>query len=152
MLIAKIENQQVVDVADYTAMFPDTSFPPSGPSDEFLAENNCAKINLWLEHTDQQKLVSVEPYLLDGWVYTVKVEDKTAEELQADIDSQAAKIRSERNQRLADTDWTQLADAPVDSKLWSEYRQQLRDVTKQPNFPSVIIWPTQPDAVSQIKL
>jgi len=62
---------------------------------------------------------------------------------------QAAKIRAERNQRLAETDWTQLADAPVDSVLWSDYRQQLRDVTKQHNFPSVIIWPTQPDAISR---
>jgi hypothetical protein len=37
-------------------------------------------------------------------------------------------IRLWRNNRLKQTDWTQLADAPVDSEAWAVYRQQLRDI------------------------
>ena len=34
-----------------------------------------------------------------------------------------------RNLLLADSDWTQLPDAPVDAAAWAAYRQQLRDFT-----------------------
>jgi hypothetical protein len=50
-------------------------------------------------------------------------------------------MRQMRNAFLADSDWTQVADAPVDREAWATYRQQLRDfpATWQPgetaNFP-----------------
>ena len=53
-------------------------------------------------------------------------------------------IRAERNQRLADCDWTQLADAPVDTAAWSTYRQKLRDLTTQSGFPWDVVWPAKP--------
>ena len=37
-------------------------------------------------------------------------------------------VRLWRNAQLAATDWTQLADAPVDASAWATYRQQLRDL------------------------
>lgn len=40
-------------------------------------------------------------------------------------------IRTERNSLLHNTDWTQLADAPIESKtkkLYREYRKYLRDL------------------------
>lgn len=57
---------------------------------------------------------------------------------------QAKNVREERTRRLAACDWTQLADAPVDSLAWSNYRQQLRDLTTQPGFPHVVVWPNTP--------
>ncbi|MGA0926980.1 MAG: phage tail assembly chaperone [Burkholderiaceae bacterium] len=36
-------------------------------------------------------------------------------------------MRATRNQLLAASDWTQVADAPVDRAAWATYRQQLRD-------------------------
>jgi hypothetical protein len=36
-------------------------------------------------------------------------------------------MRIERNRLLADSDWTQTADAPVDQQAWATYRQALRD-------------------------
>ena len=51
---------------------------------------------------------------------------------------------TDRNQRLSDCDWTQLADAPVDRKSWAIYRKALRDLTKQDGFPWDINWPEQP--------
>jgi len=61
------------------------------------------------------------------------------------IDDEAAKnVRTERNKRLADTDWTQLADAPLDASPWATYRQALRDITIQPGFPHNVTWPEEP--------
>jgi len=59
-------------------------------------------------------------------------------------DEQAKRVRTDRNKRLADCDWTQLPDAPVDASAWATYRQDLRDVSAQPSFPWDISWPEQP--------
>lgn len=60
---------------------------------------------------------------------------------------QAADARDTRNVLLAATDWTQVADAPVDQPAWATYRQALRDVTGQAGFPDAIQWPTAPNEV-----
>ena len=57
---------------------------------------------------------------------------------------QAKSVRDDRNKRLTETDWTQVADAPVDKAAWATYRQALRDVPSQAGFPWDIQWPTQP--------
>lgn len=52
-----------------------------------------------------------------------------------------------RNALLAESDWTQLTDAPfsVEQKTnWAAYRQQLRDLTDQAGFPENIAWPSKP--------
>lgn len=53
--------------------------------------------------------------------------------------------RKERNRLLAASDWTQIADAPVDHAAWAVYRQALRDVPEQAGFPENVIWPTKPE-------
>lgn len=57
---------------------------------------------------------------------------------------QAAAVRADRKNRLAECDWTQVADAPVDKAVWATYRQALRDITKQAGFPWQVSWPDQP--------
>jgi hypothetical protein len=57
---------------------------------------------------------------------------------------QGKSVRDDRNKRLADCDWTQLPDAPVDAAIWAAYRQDLRDVTAQAGFPWEITWPEAP--------
>ncbi|WP_323780180.1 tail fiber assembly protein [Thalassovita sp.] len=52
--------------------------------------------------------------------------------------------RARRDRLLADSDWSQLPDAPVDRSAWQTYRAALRDVTEQPGFPQQINWPTKP--------
>ena len=54
------------------------------------------------------------------------------------------RMRILRNRLLAQSDWTQLADAPCDRAAWATYRQQLRDLpaTWQPG-PTVDI-PAEP--------
>lgn len=134
-------------VAHYKSVFPNTSFPSSGPSDEFLAEAGAYKVSVFKPYDQAtQKLVGCEVYIEDGFAYTVEVQDKTAEEIAANTASRAAKVRAERDRLLSACDWTQLADAPVDSAAWATYRQALRDLPEQQGFPDVAM-PAAPDAV-----
>lgn len=77
---------------------------------------------------------------VEQWIKT----PATPEEISERTAAKAAEVRAERNRRLADSDWTQLPDAPVDRAAWAIYRQQLRDVSKQPGFPWQITWPVEP--------
>jgi hypothetical protein len=57
-------------------------------------------------------------------------------------EEEAARLK--RNALLAASDWTQLADAPVDKTSWAIYRQALREAPQQPGFPSDVVWPEAP--------
>ena len=59
-------------------------------------------------------------------------------------DRAAAKIRTERDAKLTESDWTQVADAPVDKAAWATYRQALRDIPSQAGFPNEVVWPVEP--------
>ena len=59
-------------------------------------------------------------------------------------DRLAAAAREKRNALLAECDWTQVADAPVDKAAWAGYRQALRDIPDQDGFPLNAIWPEVP--------
>lgn len=62
----------------------------------------------------------------------------TAEEI-------AERVRSQRDYLLAKTDWTQAADVPQATKdRWAPYRQALRDVPQQAEFPTNVTWPIEP--------
>ena len=47
-------------------------------------------------------------------------------------------MRKVRDSMLKESDWTQVADAPVDQQAWATYRQALRD------FPAT--WTPGPEA------
>ena len=147
MLIAKVEDGQVINVSDYREMFPNTSFPNSGPDAEFLEANNCMTVTVWKQYDQRtEKLDSVAPYIEGNTVYTIAVEPLTPEEIEANTESQWSKIRSQRDTLLAACDWTQLPDVPLDTEqkqAWVVYRQALRDVTSQAD-PYNIEWPVAP--------
>lgn len=55
-------------------------------------------------------------------------------------------MRQLRNQRLKESDWTQVGDVPQEIKdMWVVYRQELRDITDDPEWPNVQL-PLPPDA------
>jgi hypothetical protein len=54
------------------------------------------------------------------------------------------RMRNWRNGELARTDWTQVADAPVDKAAWATYRQALRDLPASNADPRQIELPAQP--------
>jgi hypothetical protein len=83
---------------------------------------------------------------IDGkWYTKYSVADMDQGAKTAKDTEQAKAIRSQRTEKLKDSDWTQVADAPVDKAAWATYRQALRDVTQQSGFPWTIDWPTQPE-------
>lgn len=53
-------------------------------------------------------------------------------------------VRAQRDALLTASDWTQVADAPVDTAAWATYRQALRDIPAQSGFPDNITWPQEP--------
>lgn len=91
------------------------------------------------------EVTEAHPVLTNGvWIQTWSTRTATAEEIAARAQRQAAFVRASRTQRLAESDWTQLADAPVDSAAWAAYRQALRDIPDQPGFPWTVDWPVKP--------
>jgi hypothetical protein len=94
--------------------------------------------------------------LINGiWVNPRLPEPPTKEQIQAqqaaeqeEIKRQTAhSIRSERNAKLTETDWTQVDDTPLDNvakSAWANYRQALRDVPDQAGFPFDVNWPSAP--------
>ena len=81
------------------------------------------------------------PVFTDG--ETTAAEQEAAYKAQKDTE-QATSVRADRTKRLAECDWTQIADSTADKAVWATYRQALRDITAQAGFPWTIEWPTQP--------
>jgi hypothetical protein len=70
-------------VAHYKEVFKNVSFPASGVPDSFLAEEGALKVSLYKPYdSETQVLVSCEPYVEDGFAYTVKVVDKSEIEVE----------------------------------------------------------------------
>ena len=149
MQIAILTNP--ITVGDYRELFSNTSFPASGPSDEFLTANNAKKVNAFKAHDRlTQKLVSCSAYDDDEFVSVVQVADMSAEEIQATKDSAMANIKLTRNQLLSACDWTQMPDVNFTKKtLWATYRQLLRDLPTTITDPRTFTeWPHNPDWVA----
>lgn len=53
-------------------------------------------------------------------------------------------IRLWRNAQLANTDWTQISDSPVDKDAWANYRQALRDLPAQGGLADDAVFPAKP--------
>jgi len=152
-MFAKIENNQVAEYPvtefDIRARFPDTSFTTdfsSGLPDGYVRVQPAGQ-----PAEDAMKVVTQgQPILVDGvWTQVWVQSDKyTAEELTAQNavkeDNEKQEVRDKRDSLLQMSDWTQLADAPVDKNAWATYRQALRDVPAQSGFPWTITWPDAP--------
>jgi len=130
---------------------PNTSFPKK-PSDELLEDFGMfrvAKVDRpAYDHT--KNIEEGTPVLTDGvWTQVWNITDASAEEIAERTANESANVRSERDQLLADTDWTVLQDSPLtDAQTadWVIYRQALRDITGHANFPYLqdADWPVKP--------
>lgn len=148
MQIAITHNGTVTAVGDYRQLFPQTSFPDSGPSPSFLAEYGCLPVTLHKPFgSATHKLVGCAAYIENGQVYTVQVEPLTADDLAQRQADKASAARMQRDMLLKDSDWTQLQDYPKNNQNeWKLYRKALRDLPQQAGFPDSIVWPTAPGA------
>ena len=64
------------------------------------------------------------------------------------VEQKSAEARTKRDQLLAESDWTQVLDAPIDTgtrDAYRVYRQALRDIPEQDTFPEYIQWPDKPE-------
>ena len=92
----------------------------------------------------KQKQESVDPYIHDGVVYTVRLVDLTNDEKTAYANAQnanlAASQRANRDALLAETDWMVIKAAETGVALandWKTYRQALRDLPTHSNWPNL---------------
>ena len=128
----------------------DPDLPSIFPATDTAVQNGYSLVEVTIQpepaiDARTQRLERQDPSLNDGvWSIGWTVIQKTADEMSAEISAKAAAVRADRNKRLADCDWTQLADSPADDLAWATYRQLLRDVPSQVSFPWDIIWPVAP--------
>ena len=92
------------------------------------------------DYRNIQQLMSIG-YLLssdsDGNPVLIPPKQQTSQELSVDV-------KNKRDKLLSATDYLVMPDYPITSErleLVKKYRQVLRDITKQPEFPSNINWP-----------
>lgn len=128
---------------------------PTGPND---VDESSHYIVIPIPEEDREKASMIKPFTLDQYMsedssgnFTV---DLNPETFGTKIKRQKIRgIIQERNKRIAETDWTQLADVYMDDitrSKWNNYRRQLRDVpntgiTYDENFTPVNVnWPEPP--------
>lgn len=159
-MFAEVNNQTVVTFPyDYDTLVkknPSTRFPQEdllsmyqGTKDN-LAGNELVRVVMADEPSYDKKtqtaVLNSQPSLVNGvWTLGWSIQALSAEEQAAKQAQQASIVRHDRNNRLSETDWTQVEDSPVDKAAWATYRQALRDVPTQAGFPWDVNWPSQPE-------
>ena len=92
--------------------------------------------------TSTHSIVLSDPTFINGiWTQEYTAIPLSEEKLQQHAANTAENVRQNRDMLLSTSDWTQVADAPVDKAAWATYRQALRDITTQDGFPYDILWP-----------
>jgi len=162
MFVAKVVNGTITDSGNLYTLYPTTSFPKNGPSDEWMTNNNIVAVKSYRPYDKAtEKLLSSVLYVENGNVYDVIVGDLSDAEIAANTSAEnerkAANVRKQRDALLAECDWTVLQDSPLtDAQVadWVIYRQALRDITDHANFPDLNSgdmdgnnsdWPTKPE-------
>lgn len=127
---------------------PNTSFA-AVITDEAAAEFNCFPVTP-TEQPAADYTVNLERTAVkngDQWVEEWYTTPATEEEIAQRTEAKAIEVRQERNQKLEESDWTQLADSPLspdDKGYWALYRETLRMIPQQPGFPWNVQWPPKP--------
>jgi len=164
MEIRNRSNGELTTVSQFKATQPNTSFPKQITTEILDSYGYDAVLNGAAATVTAPYGVSIRDGVeeIDGkWftkfiagpVFTDTTDDKGAvttaaaneAAYKARIDAQAAaSVRAERDTKLTNTDWTQLADSTANSTTWGTYRQALRDLPAAEGFPHTITWPTEP--------
>ena len=152
MYVALMNEDSIVAVAHHSKIFPNTSFGPSGPSAEFLEENNAKLVtNAFAYDPTTHRLEDCPAYLVNDHVSTKRVVELTEWEVNQKSERKWSGVRAQRDQLLSQSDWTQVADAPGDKAAWATYRQALRDLPASGSDPDALTWPTSPDAPAPVE-
>jgi len=120
---------------------PNVSFPKDIPL-ETLASYNVYPLTVAdrpsYNSLTEDAVLNTPTEVNGAWIQSYSVVQKAQEDAERNI-------REQRNFLLSDSDWTQVADAPVNQLTWANYRQALRDITTQEGFPFNVIFPTKPE-------
>lgn len=144
-MFAKVENEQIIKfpytIQELRADFPNVSFPANTPP-SVLAQYGLVSVlieDVPAHNVATHKVKKKDPVKLNGqWISQWEV-------IQHEHDRAASNIRSQRNTKLSETDWTQVKDIPEEvSQAWGAYRQALRDIPQQEGFPFNVVWPEAP--------
>ena len=152
------ESGAVVYEREFRAMFPNTGFPVQLTEEiindfggDIVFEGPQATGGTVYQYSQAAGVEEINgkwytkyilgPVFTDG--ETTAAEQEAAYKAMKDAE-QAKSVRQSRNDKLKDSDWTQIADSTADKQAWAAYRQALRDVTAQQGFPWTIQWPEQP--------
>jgi hypothetical protein len=136
----------LVTHSEFRALFPNTGFPPQ-LTEEIINDfgGDVVFEGPQAQPTRYQVAFRDGVEQIDGKWYTKYSVTDMDDEAKAAVDANQAKaVREQRNQKLKDSDWTQVLDAPVDQAAWATYRQALRDISTQPGFPWDVQWPELP--------
>ena len=138
---------EIKSQGEVRSMYPNTSFP-SQWTPALVEELGLDPVFESPTPTTTRYQVAfkdgVEQDAQGRWLWKWSISEMDDDAKAAKDAEQAKNIRSDRDKRLSDTDWTQVADAPVDKAVWATYRQALRDVPAQAGFPYDITWPSKP--------
>lgn len=157
----------VITDSQFRAEFPNTSFPRVLTADIFnefgydtILEGPQATVVPPYQYSQRDGIEEVNGQWFTKYIAGPVFSDYTDEDgntvtaAQQEADYRAAKdeeqgksVRADRNGRLANCDWTQLADSPLDpdNKLaWALYRETLRMIPQQTGFPWNVEWPPEP--------
>ncbi len=132
-------------IKDLRDSLPNVSLP-ANLSNEQLVEWDMYEVQFSAAPNDYTKnIIEGTPTLIDGKYYQNWIQTNATEsEIEQRLEDKWFEIREIRNQLLQECDWTQLGDISTEIKnLWSNYRQDLRDITNQTN-PFNITWPVKP--------
>jgi len=150
-MYVKVNNNSVekypYSIAELKIDNPQTSFPDV-ISSELLAEWNVFSVRTTHQPDHNfrtQNVKEINPQLIDGeWTQSWIVEDASESEInQRRLDAEN-NIRSERNQKLEETDWIVTKSLELNQSIpenYVSYRQALRDITQQETFPWHVDWP-----------
>ena len=107
---------------------------------------------LYGEPTNETEFNSMFKKLIDGQevstpsdfgVTWTQISEKKTE---LDVSEPLAELRTERNAKLAETDWTQSRDVTLTNDVdWATYRQALRDITDTYTSLDDVVWPEKPE-------
>lgn len=134
--------------------------------DEFKIESlENGKLSVYFfDNIVEQEVVRMNEqqiiYVYDMYQITIENRPNLEEDIQNNFDiwlqfakdceyeKLAAEIRNKRDNLLTQTDWTQVTDTVLNTEKqqeYKEYRQQLRDIPEQQEFPYHVVFPEKPE-------
>lgn len=151
--VAKVIDGKVISTGSLVDLFPSFTFPPSGPSKQWLAENDLVIVVDHMEYDHKTfKLVRVDPFfneVTNQW-YNFRLDELGYDEKNQAKETQWSSIRARREHIMNRMQWrftrydreVRLGLEPTDDIAELDgYMDALANITDQDD-PFNITWPT----------